>query len=206
MTALNLEFLIADILKEQRNSTSTTFKKMVFYRVNKLSKDTIYQNKGFKYIESFRPFNRRKRPDKGSNYNTHLEKDEEVFKDVETELKSDLNLELESFTCVIKNFDLDDNKSSCFISFLSFRNSVEDFETEDGYLAAFNKSKKPLKRSLNRLDLLLYDIGIIDYIFNDRKWFKDDYTLNRGQLRTFKTGGGPVISKGSGTAVFIVLS
>src|SRR6266566_8794865 len=131
---LNFEFLMADILKERRNPASTTFKKMASYRANRPSKDLTYQNKGFKYIESFRPFNRRKRPDKGSNYNTHLEKDEEVFKDVETELKSDLNLELESFTCVIRNFDLDDSKSNCFISSLNSRNSVEDFEIEGGYL------------------------------------------------------------------------
>ncbi len=63
-----------------------------------------------------------------------------------------------------------------------------------------------MKRSLNRLDLLLYDIGTIDHIVNDRKWFKDDYAPNRGQLKTLKTGGDPVIPKGGGTAVFIILS
>jgi len=53
---------------------------------------------------------------------------------------------------------------------------------------------------------LLYDIGTIDYIVNDRKWFKDDYTFNKGQLKILKTEKGPVVSKGNGTAVFIVLS
>jgi len=47
-------------------------------------------------------------------------------------------------------------------------------------LAVFNKSKRPLKRSPNRPDLLLYDIGTIDHIVNDRKWFRDDYAFNRG--------------------------
>ncbi len=100
---------------------------------------------------------------------------------------------------------MDDNKSSCSIGSLSSRNSVEDSEIESGYLAAFNRSKNPLKQSSNRLDLLLYDIGIIDYIFNDRKWFKDDYIFNKGQLKTLKIGGDLIIPKDSSTAVFTVL-
>ncbi len=179
---------------------------MAFYKVNRPSKDPIYQNKGLKHIESFRPSNRRRKPDRGSNYNMYLEKDEEAFKDVETKLESDLDLELESFTCVIRNFDLDDSKSSCFIDSLNSKNSAKDSETEGGYLATFNKSKKLLERSPNKPDLLLYDIGTTNHIDNDRKWFRDDYIPNKGQLRTLKIRGGPVIFKGSGTAVFIVLS
>jgi len=178
---------------------------MASYRANRLFKDLIYQNKGPKYIESFRPSNCRRKPDRGSNHNMHPEENEEAFKNVETELESDLDSELESFIYVIRNFDLDDNKSNCSIGILSFRNSIEDFETEGGYLAVFNRSKKLLKRSLNRPDLLLYDIGTIDHIVNNRKWFKDDYAFNKGQLRILKIEGGLVISKGSGTAVFIVL-
>jgi len=107
------------------------------------------------------------------------------------------------------DFDLDDNKSSCFISFWSFRDSVksvENVETEGGYFIVFNKSKRLLKRLPNRSNLLLYDIGIIDYIVNNRKWFKDDYAFNRGQLKILKTEGGFVVLKGNGIAVFIVLS
>src|SRR6266699_3487457 len=178
---------------------------MASYRANKPSKDSTRQNKGFKRIKSFKSSNRHRKPDRSSSYNMHFKEDEEVFKDVETEPESDLDPELESFTCVIGNFDLDDSKSSCSIGSLSFRNSVENSETEDGYLAAFNRLKKPLKRLPNRLDLLLYDISIIDYIVNDRKWFRNDYIFNRGQLRILKIEGGPVIPKGSGTAVFIVL-
>ena len=88
---------------------------------------------------------------------------------MKTELESDLDLELESFTYVIRNFDLDDNKSNYFIGSLSSRNNVEDSETKGGYLTAFNRSKKPLKRSSNRPDLLLYDIGTTDHIVNDKK-------------------------------------
>ncbi len=150
-------------------------------------------------------FNRRKKPDRGSNYNTHSKNDEEASKDIETKLESDLDLELESFTYVIRNFDLNDSKSSCSISSTSFKDNVEDFETKGNYLAVFNKLKRPLKRSPNRPDLLLYNIGTTDHIVNDRKWFRDDYTPNRGQLKILKTGGSPVISKDSDTAVFIVL-
>ncbi len=150
-------------------------------------------------------FNRRKKPDRGSNYNTHSKNDEEASKDIETKLESDLDLELESFTYVIRNFDLDDSKSSCSINSLNFKNNVEDSETKNGYLAAFNKSKKPLKRLSNKLDLLLYDINITNHIINDKKWFKDDYTLNRSQLKTLKTGRGPIIFKDNGTIVFIVV-
>ena len=89
---------------------------------------------------------------------------------------------------------------------MNFRNNVEDSETEGSYLAVFNKLKKLLKQLPNRPDLLLYDIGTIDHIVNDRKWFRDDYTFNRGQLRTLKTGRGPIISKGNDIAVFTVLS
>ncbi len=45
VTALNFEFIMADILKEQRNPTSITFKKMASYEVNRPSKDSTHQNK-----------------------------------------------------------------------------------------------------------------------------------------------------------------
>ena len=169
VTALNLEFLMADILEEQRNPASTTFKKMAFYRVNKPFKDPIRQNKGSKRTESSRPSNRRRKPDRGSNYNTYLKKDEEASKDTKTKPESNPNPKLESFIYIIKNFDLDDSKSNCSINFLNSKNNVEDSETEDGYLTAFNRSKKPLKRSPNRPDLLLYDTGTTDHIVNNKK-------------------------------------
>ncbi len=197
---------MADILKEQRNPTFTTFKKMASYRVNKPFKDPTYQNKNPKRIENSRLSNRRKKPDRSSNYNIYSKKDEKASKDVETKPESDLDLELESFIYIIKNFDLDDSKSSCFISFLNSKNSVENSETKSGYLAIFNKSKKLLKQSSNRSNLLLYNIDITNYIVNDKKQFKNDYTFNKSQLKTLKIGGGLVISKGNGTAVFIVLS
>ncbi len=179
ITTLNLKFLIADILEKQRNPASTTFKKMASYKANRPSKNPIHQNKSPKYTESSKPSNHRKKPDKGSSHNIHPEKDKKASKDVETKLKSDPNPKLESFIYVIKNFDLDDSKSSCFISFLNSRNNFENFEIEGGYLAIFNRSKKPLKRSPNRPDLLLYDIGTTNHIVNDKKWFRDDYTLNK---------------------------
>ena len=82
MTALNLEFLIADILKEQRNPASTTFKKMASYKVNRPSKDPICQNKDFKRTESSRPSNCRRKPDRSSNYNMYPEEDKEASKDI----------------------------------------------------------------------------------------------------------------------------
>ncbi len=115
-------------------------------------------------------FNRRRRPNRGSSYNTLFEDDDDkTFKNVETELEFDLDLELKSFICVIKNFNLDNSKSSCSIGSLSSNNSVEDSEIKGDYFTVFNKSKKSLKRSSNRPDLLLYGTGIIDYIVNDRK-------------------------------------
>jgi len=118
---------------------------MAFYKANKPSKDPTRQNKSPKHTESSKPSNRRKKPDRGSNHNTHPEEDEETFKDVETELESNPDLELKSFTYIIKNFDLNNSKSSYSINSLSFKNNTEDFETEGSYLATFNKSKKPLK-------------------------------------------------------------
>ncbi len=154
-------------MKEQKNPASIIFKRTFVHRVNRPSRDPIRQNKGPKRIKSSRPSNCRRRPNRGSSYNMHLEDDEEVSKNVETEFESDPKLELESFICVIRNFDLDDSKSNCFIGSTSSKDSVEDFEIEGGY---------------------------------------DDYVLNRGQLKILKTGGSLVTSKGSGTAVFIVLS
>ncbi len=180
VTALNLEFFIADILEEQRNLVSTTSKIIYVHKANRTPRDPTCQSKSFKRIESSRLSNRRRRPNKGSSYNTFFKNDDDkAFKNVEIEPESNPNLELESFTCVIRNFDLDDSKSSCFISSLNFKNSIEDFETEGGYLVAFNKSKKLLKRLPNKPDLLLYDINIINYIVNNKKWFKDDYIFNR---------------------------
>src|SRR6266699_3261595 len=158
VTTLNLEFLIVDILKKQRNPASTTFKRMFVYRANRLSKDFIRQNKGFKRIKSFKLFNRCKKLDRDSNYNIYCEDNKKVSKNVETEFKYDLNPKLKSFTYIIQNFDLDDSKSSCSISFTNFKDNVENFEIEGAYLAAFNKLKRLLKQSLNKPDLLLYDI------------------------------------------------
>src|SRR6266566_8831740 len=147
VTALNLECLIADILEEQRNLAFITSKRTYVHRANRTSKDLTRQSKGLKRIESSRLSNRCRRPDRGSNYNTFLKDDNnKTLKDVKTELESDPNLELESFICIIRNFDLDDSKSSCFTSSLSFNNSVKDSKTEEGYLITFNKSKKSLKR------------------------------------------------------------
>ncbi len=142
VTTLNLEFLITDILEEQRNLASTTSKRTFVHRANRSSRDPIRQNKGPKRTENFKPPNRRKRPDRGSNHNTHPKDDEKTSKDVETEPESDLDPELKSFICVIQNFDLDDNKSSCFISFMSSKDNAKNSETKGGYLTAFNKSKK----------------------------------------------------------------
>jgi len=119
---------------------------MYVYKANGTSRDSIRQSKSFKRIESSKLFNRRRRPNRGSSHNTLLEdNDNKTFKNVETKFESNLNLELESFTYIIRNFDLNNSKSSYSISSLNFRNSVEDFKTEDGYLTTFNKSKKPLK-------------------------------------------------------------
>ncbi len=167
-------------MEEQKNPASTTSKRTYIHRANWTPKDPIYQNKSFKHIENFKLFNRRRKPDRSSSYNIYSEKDEETSKDTETEPKSNPDLELKSFICVIRNFDLDNNKSSCSINSLNFKNNAEDFETEDGYLTAFNRLKKPLKRLPNRPDLLLYNTGITNHIVNDKKWFKNDYTFNRG--------------------------
>src|SRR6266699_1563537 len=156
---LNLKFLIADILKEQRNPTSTTSKRTFVHRANRPFKDPTRQNKGSKRTESSRPPNRRKRPDRGSNHNTHPEDDEEASKNAETELESDLDPELKSFTYIIRNFDLDNSKSNCSIGSTNSKDNAKNSEIEGGYLAAFNKSKRLLKRSPNRPDLLLYDTG-----------------------------------------------
>ena len=77
-----------DILEEQRNLASTTSKRTYVHRANRLSKDLTCQNKGFKRIESFRPSNRRWRPDRDSNHNTHLENNEKGSKDVKTKPES----------------------------------------------------------------------------------------------------------------------
>ncbi len=98
ITTLNLEFLIADILKEQKNPISITSKRTCVYRANRTSKDSIRQNKSFKRTKNFKPFNRCRKLNRGSNYNMLLENDDdEAFKDVETEFESDLDLELEFF-------------------------------------------------------------------------------------------------------------
>ncbi len=89
---LNLEFLIADILEEQRNLTFTIFKRMYVYRVSRFSRDPICQNKGVKHIESFRPSNRRWRSNRGLSYNIHFKDDEEGFKDVKIELELEFEL------------------------------------------------------------------------------------------------------------------
>jgi len=91
-------------------------------------------------------FNRRRRPDRSSNYNTFSKDDDDkTFKDIEIESKSDPNLKLESFTYIIKNFDLNDSKSNCSTGSLNSNNNVEDSKIEESYLITFNKSKKSLK-------------------------------------------------------------
>src|SRR6266566_4033007 len=52
VTTLNLEFLIADILEEQKNPTSITSKRTFVHKANRPSKDSTCQNKGFKHIRA----------------------------------------------------------------------------------------------------------------------------------------------------------
>ena len=114
VTALNLEFLMADILEEQRNPASTTSKRTYIHRANKPPRDPTRQNNGSKRTESSRPSNRRWKPDRGSSHNTHPKNDEKGSKDAKTEPESEL--ELQSFIYIIGDFDLNDNKSSCSIN------------------------------------------------------------------------------------------
>ncbi len=125
VTALNLKFLIADILEEQRNLASTTSKRTYVHKANRTPKDPTRQSKRLKHTESSKPSNRRRRPNRGSSYNTFSKDDDnETFKDAKTEPKSDPDPELESFTCIIRNFDLNDNKSSCFTGSLNSNNKL----------------------------------------------------------------------------------
>ena len=89
---------------------------------------------------------------------------------------------------------------------MNSNNNAKDFETKKDYFIVLNKSKKSLKRSPNRPDLLLYDINTTDHIVNDRKWFKDDYTPNKGQLKILRTERDLIIPKGNDTAVFTIVS
>src|SRR6266566_6893066 len=120
---------MADILEEQGNPASTTSKRTYVHRANKPPKDPIRQNKGPKRIENSRLSNCHWKSDRGSSYNTHLEDDEESSKDVETE--PELKPELQSFICIIKDFDLDDNKSSYFISSWNSRDSAKSVENAE---------------------------------------------------------------------------
>ncbi len=94
------------------NPVFTTSKRMYVHKTNRTLKDLISQSKGFKRIKNSRLSNRRRRANRGSNHNMYPEKDEKALKDAETEPESNLNLELKSYTYVIKNFDLDDSKSN----------------------------------------------------------------------------------------------
>ncbi len=115
ITALNLEFLIADILKEQRNPISTTSKRTYVYKANRTPKDLTHQNKDPKRIENFKLSNRRRKSNRGFNHNTLFKNnDDKAFKNAETEFESDPDLKLKSFTYIIKNFDLNNNKSNYF--------------------------------------------------------------------------------------------
>jgi len=54
----------------------------------------------------------------------------------------------------MEDFDLDDNKSSCFISFWSFKDSVksvENAEIEGGYFAVFNKVEKTIETVIQQI-------------------------------------------------------
>jgi len=140
ITALNLKFLITDILKEQRNPASTTSKRTYVHKANRTLRDSTRQNKGFKRTESFKLSNRCRRLNKSSNYNTLFEdNDDETFKNVKTKPESNLNPELKSFIYIIKNFDLNDSKSNYSIGSLNSNNNIKDFKTKGSYLIAFNK-------------------------------------------------------------------
>src|SRR6266566_2032832 len=102
VTALNLEFLIADILKEQRNPASTTSKRTYIHRANRPPKDPTRQNKGPKRTKSSKPFNRRRRPNRDSNHNILPENnDDKTFKNTEIEPESNPDPKLKSFTYII---------------------------------------------------------------------------------------------------------
>ena len=56
-----------------------------------------------------------------------------------------------------------------------------------------------------KLNALLYDTGSTDHIINDRRWFVN-FSSGQGNLPVIRTGGGPIIPRGRGTAEFMVLA
>ena len=183
-----MQFLIADILEETRNSSSTSYSNLA----NRTSKAN-QPNSDNKESEDKGNY-------KGNNFNPNYNKKKRQNQE---------NSRQADFACLnfsMNSKEIEENNSS------DSESEVEDLakliaEAKLTKKASKNESKADITASKNHFqnhDGLLYDTGSTIHIINNKKWFLN-FTPSKNNLGVIYTGGGPVIPEGSGTAEFEVL-
>jgi hypothetical protein len=211
---LDLNFLMADLLEEQRIPASTAAKGMA--------------NRAFNNPKGPKKNQNNQNNKKGSNSKNSPKKDDSKptyggngSQKGQKKKRKPFSNQTEGYTCIIGSYNIDSGRFSNDSSSSSNSSSESDFDEllPISYRSREVWPKKPPKegsktkqspckdRNCNHQlprDVLLYDTGSTDYIINERKWFTEDYKPNKGELGPLATGGGPIVPKGKGTAVFRV--
>jgi hypothetical protein len=205
---LDLNFLMADLVEEQRNPASTTAKQManrVFRGPKNQSKSrpkgSKLQSQGFK--DSKDPKDPKSQGQKG------------VKKWKKGQNKSQNKGSEPSFACIAGSYNITSGQYSDTSDSSSEGSDIEEILPKSSLQVKQQatlkaKEDRPYKDSCSCnhsvfRDSLLYDTGSTDHIINSKKWFDRDYKPNDGSISPIYTGGGPLMPQGSGTAIFKVL-
>ena len=208
---INLQFLMADILEETRNTASTAYKSThkTNLKGNSFNKE---KNSNSKDTRNSGP-----KSSKKPNSSNNRGKDKEREKENRGQRRWPKNKDKESqgqkssdFACAISTFNIaTGGYSSADEELCESFSSPSDSESENEIELALNSKRnsrdpEQAPKGPPSRDSLLYDTGSTVHIINAKKWFTD-YRPNNGNLGVVYTGGGPIRPKGIGTAIFEVL-
>ncbi|HEY4385832.1 MAG TPA: hypothetical protein VGN34_15355, partial [Ktedonobacteraceae bacterium] len=186
---LTLQYLMADVLEEQRNPTSTTAKRTeeraLRAKTTEDGKKDAAQGqcsgKDWNSSSSDKP-SRGKKKDK---------KDLQGPKSSEQEDNQE-----HDFSCII-NYSLNPDSSESSDSDASEESCSESEPDRAVHKATRPNNNRQQHNRPPKTDLWLYDTGSSVHIVNNCKWFKD-FEANTGNLCPVHTGGRPVVPKGVG--------
>jgi hypothetical protein len=201
LETLNLEFLMADLLEEQRDYSSSVSKALTYRAKEDKSKSKDSKKSSKEGSKEGSKGDKKKEGSKtSSNY-----KGKKPWKKGKTGSKSPKKEDLEEASFAIGNYNLftgnyeegDSSDDSSSSSDSEVEEIPRDLEKTGPKESSFNCTT--IKRSL------LYDTGSTCHIVNNRASFTSYTTYKKGEAKPIITGGGPIYPKGYGTATFEVL-
>lgn len=185
---LSLPYIIADLLEEQRDKSSSVSKAMS-YRIKNDNKATEVGKKPDELPTKAKAATKAKKGLKKTD------KTQKRTKQQEKEHQAPGNPKNASF--LIGNYTLESEDDTSDAS----DSGIEDIQ----YIPSRKGSTYSVREAATFKNALLYDTGSTAHLINNKAFFTTFTPYKKGQLGTIITGGGPIYPKGKGTAEFIVV-